>query len=311
VVKNKDFNTLDRLARPSGRSFWLGLISTPLPCRLLFLSIPCLSEKVVAMPLSKTVEIRQGAYDMRKSAGEPVPLELHPGLFKLSNVVSWSLWLVYTVFQFSFAWSVQISTPNFLWRMWTVLLAEFCLSFQEVVLAVNTILALFGAEDARVRPWYRLIGNSGPTVDVLVPCCGEPTDVVVDTVAAAVAQDYPHQRFRVFVLDDGRDDSLQDAVEVLSKKSAEKNGPRVGYLSRGPAAPGVKSYFKAGNLQFGIEETKLLGGSEYLASLDADMIAEPDWLRRMIPHLVLEDKVALACPPQVLENQPSSGHRHR
>jgi cellulose synthase/poly-beta-1,6-N-acetylglucosamine synthase-like glycosyltransferase len=260
------------------------------------------------MPLLETVEICQGAYRIRKSAGEPVPLELHPDLFKLSNVISWGLWLLYIVFQFGFAWSVQSSTPTLLWRMWIVLFAEFCLSFQEVVLAVNTILALFGAEDTRGRPWYRLIGNSVPSVDVLVPCCGEPADVVLDTVAAAVAQDYPHQRFRVFVLDDARDDSLQDAVQVLGKKSAEKNGPQVRYLSRDPAAPGVKSYFKAGNLQFGIEETKLLGGSEYLASLDADMIPEPDWLRRMIPHLVLEDKAALACPPQVFENRPSSGH---
>jgi cellulose synthase/poly-beta-1,6-N-acetylglucosamine synthase-like glycosyltransferase len=252
------------------------------------------------MPQPERAEIYHGPYRIRRSPGEPVPLELRPHLFKLSNVITWTLWLLYIIVQFQFAWSVQLSTPDLFWRMWILLSAEVCLSFQEVVLAINTILALFGASETRARPWYLLMGSSAPTVDVFVPCCGEPIDVIVDTVAAAVAQDYPPQRFRVFVLDDGHDEILREAVEVLSKKSAEKNGPLVLYLSRNLAS-GVKSYFKAGNLQFGIEKTGRMGGSEYIASLDADMIPESDWLRRMAPHLILEDKVALACPPQVFD----------
>jgi cellulose synthase/poly-beta-1,6-N-acetylglucosamine synthase-like glycosyltransferase len=253
------------------------------------------------MPPAETVEINHGLYKIRQSVGEPVPLEVRPRLFKFSNVITWSLWFLYITFQFSFAWSVQTGTCNLLWRMWIVLFAEACLSFQEVVLAINTILALFGASETRARPLYRLIGSSAPTVDVFIPCCGEPTDVVVDTLAAAFAQDYPSDRFRVFLLDDGHDGRLKEAVELLGKKSAEKNGPQVQYLSRS-LAPGVRSYFKAGNLQFGIEESGRLGGCEYIASLDADMIPEPDWLRRMIPHLILEDQLALVCPPQVYGN---------
>ena len=124
--------------------------------------------------------------------------------------------------------------------------------------------------------------------------------MIIDTVAAAVAQDYPSQRFRVFILDDGHDEKLQEAMKRLSTRSAETNGPKIWYLSRKLEA-GFRSYFKAGNLQFGIEESMRWGGSEYIASLDSDMIPEPDWLRRMIPHLLLDNQMALACPPQVFK----------
>ena len=42
-----------------------------------------------------------------------------------------------------------------------------------------------------------------------------------------------------------------------------------------------------------------MGGSAYLASLDADMIPDKGWLRAIVPHLILEDNLALACPTQV------------
>lgn len=149
------------------------------------------------------------------------------------------------------------------------------------------------------------MGSSAPTVDVFITCCGEPTDIVLDTVAAAAAVDYPPKQFRVFVLDDGHDEMLREAIKGLGRKSTERNGPDVGYLSR-HVAPGTKSYYKAGNLQFGIEETQRLGGSEYLASLDADMIPMAGWLRMMVPHLIVEDALAVACPTPVFENHRSS-----
>lgn len=167
-------------------------------------------------------------------------------------------------------------------------------------MAVNTILSLYAAGDARTRPSYQLMGSSAPTVDVFITCCGEPTDIVIDTVAAAAAQDYPPKQFRVFILDDGHDEMLREAITALNRESTGKTGPQVGYLSRN-LAPGVKSYYKAGNLQFGIDETRRSGGSEYIASLDADMISEPGWLRMMVPHLILDDALAVACPTPVFE----------
>lgn len=247
-----------------------------------------------------TVNTHLGSYGIQESPREILRLECYPSLFKYSNIFAWCLWFFYIIYQSSFAYVLQNASPNFMWRVWLVLLSEFLLSIQEIVWGLGAVFALICAKDARPRPGYRLVGNSAPTVDVFITCCREPNDVIIDTVAAAVAQDYPPQRFRVVVLDDGHDEKLREAMKRLSTESAETNGPQVRYLSRKLEA-GTRSYFKAGNLKFGIEESMRWGGSEYIASLDSDMIPEPDWLRRMIPHLVLDNQIALACPPQVFD----------
>lgn len=248
--------------------------------------------------MTTTVNTHLGPYEIQERPREPFRLERYPSLFKYSNIFAWCLWFFYIIYQLYFTYVLQNASPNFMWRVWLVLLAEFLLSMQEIVWGLSAVFVLICAKDAQPRPCYRLVGNSAPTVDVFIPCCREPNDVIIDTVAAAVAQDYPPQRFRVFLLDDGHDEKLREATERLSKKSAETNGPQVRYLSR-KLEVGSRSYFKAGNLQFGTEESMGSGGSEYIASLDSDMIPEPDWLRGMIPHLVLDNKMALACPPQV------------
>lgn len=275
----------------------------------LFLPIPVIFQKAhlispgmtfssKASSSSTLANTHLGSYEIQESSRELLRLERYPSLFRYSNIFAWCLWFFYIIYQSSFAYVLQNASPNFMWRVWLVLLSEFLLSIQEVAWGLGAVFALICGKDARPRPCYRLVGNSAPTVDVFITCCREPNDVIIDTVAAAVAQDYPPQRFRVLVLDDGHDEKLREAIKRLSTKSAETNGPQVRYLSRKVEA-GIRSYFKAGNLQFGIEESMRWGGSEYIASLDSDMIPEPDWLRRMIPHLVLDNQMALACPPQV------------
>ena len=53
----------------------------------------------------------------------------------------------------------------------------------------------------RTKP--ALMGDDVPNVDVLITCCREDIDVIMDTTRAACALDYPRDRFRVFVCDDG------------------------------------------------------------------------------------------------------------
>lgn len=147
----------------------------------------------------------------------------------------------------------------------------------------------------RSRPKIRIRGDDVPTVDVFVTCCKEDVDIVLDTTRAAAAIDYPKDRFRVVVLDDGKDAELEKAIEDLSQEY-----PNVYYHAR-IKIKGVPHHFKAGNLTGGTEfVTKLPGGEgEYIAALDADMIPERDWLRAIIAHFIKDDKMSLVCPPQV------------
>ena len=48
-----------------------------------------------------------------------------------------------------------------------------------------------------------------------------------------------------------------------------------------------------------------MGAGEYVASLDADMIPEKHLLRALLPHLVINPKMAMAGCPQAFFNVPS------
>ena len=146
----------------------------------------------------------------------------------------------------------------------------------------------------RNRPQLRLVGNDVPTVDIFITCCGEDVDLVLDTTRATCEIDYPQDRFRVIILDDANCTDLRQAISHL-----EEVYPNLVYRCR-PKFPGVPHHFKAGNLNYGIQEVLSMpgGASQYVAALDADMIPEPHWLRAVMPHLVRDPKMALACPPQ-------------
>lgn len=196
----------------------------------------------------------------------------------------------------------------------------------------------------RGRPRLRLTGNDCPTVDVFVTCCGEEDEVVLDTVRGALDQDYPTDRFRVIVLDDGRSASLEEAVNQMTVTASN-----LYYMAR-EKIPGKPHHFKAGNLNYGLEQVTLLpaGAGQFMAALDADMVSsiklivrrsalsrrseprwtlkispkrhsgsldasltlfqipEQEWLRGVLPHLLVDPKMALACPPQLFYNAPPS-----
>ena len=250
------------------------------------------------MPPRGMLELQRGLYTIEQSPAAALPSEIHPWRFKTSIVVAWSSWILYIILQYRFASLILGTAPYFIWQLWIILPAEFVLTFQDAVTALNIVVALFSVKDTGPRPSYRLTGIRAPSVDVLVTSCGEPVDVIVNTLAAAASQDYPRQQLRVFLLDDGHDQVLRQAVAMLNTCLADRKKPQVIYLSRRTEV-GAKSFFKAGNLRYGIDESRRQGSSELLAGLDVDMIPGSDWLRAMVPHLLLDDNLALACPPQV------------
>lgn len=151
----------------------------------------------------------------------------------------------------------------------------------------------------RNRQKLRLRGYDVPTVDVFVTCCGKD-DVVLDTVRAACDVDYPYDRFRVIVLDDAKSSGLEAAVARLGMSY-----PNVYYMAREKIA-GQPHHFKAGNLNYGLDQVHLLpgGAGQFMAALDADMIPERHLLRAVLPHLLGDAKMTFACPPQ-LYNTPA------
>lgn len=251
------------------------------------------------MSSPKSTEIRHGPYTFKKSLPILFLFETHLNAFKASIVLTWSLLLLHLIVHFSLAYKIHGDGSDVPWQVWIALLSESSLTILEATAACNMILALFSGKAGQPRPDCRLCGNTAPAVDIMITCCGEPVNIIINTILAAAAQDYPSRKFRIFVLDDGHDAELRYAVDKLQVRRDRAAGPSIIYLSR-TVNPGEQSHFKSGNLRSGIEESQRLEpGSELLASLDADMIPEPDWLRLMVPHLLLREEVAMACGPQV------------
>jgi len=153
----------------------------------------------------------------------------------------------------------------------------------------------------RKRPKLRLRGEAVPTVDVLFTTCGEVVPMIINTVRGACNIDYPRDRYRIIICDDDADPNLAEAVQPLIAEY-----PNLVYQAR-VKVDGVPHHYKAGNLQSGIDYAVHLAGgpAEYLATLDADMIPHPEWLRAILPHLLRDPELALVSPPQTFWNVPA------
>ncbi|KAL2067572.1 hypothetical protein VTL71DRAFT_1997 [Oculimacula yallundae] len=152
----------------------------------------------------------------------------------------------------------------------------------------------------RKRPKLRLRGDIVPAVDVLLTTCGEDVFMILNTIRAACNIDYPHNRFRIIICDDADDARLQEALRPIMVEF-----PFLFYNAR-EKTPGVPHHYKAGNLNSAINLAPSLHGGpgEYLATLDADMIPNKEWLRALLPHLILDPKMGLIAPPQIFYNAP-------
>lgn len=129
-----------------------------------------------------------------------------------------------------------------------------------------------------------------PTVDIFITVAGEPVDVIRKTVIAAKNIDYSHHK--VYILNDGyvaKKDDWKD-VETLAKELG------VTCITRK-----VGGGAKAGNINNALRATK----SEYIAIFDADMIADPSFLKKLIPYLA-DPKVGFVQTPQYYINYPEN-----
>lgn len=151
------------------------------------------------------------------------------------------------------------------------------------------------------RPRLRVYGDDVPRVDVAILCCKEDVDIILDTVRAVLCLDYPDDRLRIIVSDDGADPAVERNIARLRLQYPHRE---LHYTAR-QRRPWDSH--KAGNLNALLAYTAAAERGEpaaYLAGLDADMIPAPHWLRAMVPHLLRDPRVAFACPPPAFYNVP-------
>lgn len=117
-----------------------------------------------------------------------------------------------------------------------------------------------------------------PTVDVFIPSYNESLDIVSLTIFAAQAIDWPQNKLRVHVLDDGRREEFREFCDNIG----------VNYLVRSD-----NKHAKAGNLN---EALKVTDG-EFVAIFDADHVPTRSFLQICMGWFYKDPKLAMLQTP--------------
>jgi len=120
--------------------------------------------------------------------------------------------------------------------------------------------------------------ESWPTVDVFIPTYNEPLEVVRPTVLAALALDWPADKLRVHLLDDGR-------RELMRSFAAEFG---VNYITRPD-----NRHAKAGNLNHALAQTQ----GELVAIFDCDHIPVHSFLKTAVGWFQRDSQCAMLQTP--------------
>ena len=169
---------------------------------------------------------------------------------------------------------------------WVVLIG-----FQIVLLALLLVDGLELTEVVwanRRRAFTPLDGQPpahAPKVSIHVPCYNEPPHMVMQTLDALAALDYPN--FEVLVIDNNtKDDAVWKPVEAYCRQL----GPRFRFFHL-PKCPG----YKAGALNFALKETA--ADAQIVGVIDSDYVVAPNWLRATVPYFD-KPEVAFVQAPQ-------------
>ncbi|HXR69759.1 MAG TPA: glycosyltransferase family 2 protein [Actinocrinis sp.] len=163
----------------------------------------------------------------------------------------------------------------------------FTIAYFAVSLVVNAASKDFdlAAHRALVDSWRPAIH---PSVDVLLPVCGEPVEVLRNTwTHVALMAAHYRGEVNVYVLDDSDSPQLRRMAQEF------------GYVYAGRSNRGW--YKKAGNLLYGYRISR----GEFILLLDADFAPRPDMLDETLPHMT-DPSVGIVQTPQffrVLDSQ--------
>ncbi|GAB4476681.1 MAG: glycosyltransferase family 2 protein [Anaerolineae bacterium] len=123
--------------------------------------------------------------------------------------------------------------------------------------------------------------GSWPPVLVQLPIYNE-RHVVQRLIRAAALLDYPRDRLMVQLLDDSTDDTTVIAAAAVDEARAA--GLRIEHIRRGE-----RTGFKAGALAAGLARSD----APLIAIFDADFVPPPDFLKRLVPYFMADERLGM------------------
>ena len=216
------------------------------------------------------------------STSVAVPLSLI--ILAVISVLSWrKRW-----HQVILALTVFLYARYLLWRGlytlntsdWASLLVSWTVYTAEAYAFVQILLFAYHAWSPRERQPVPL--RRYPNVDIFVTVVDEPRAILRGTLIGCVNQDYPKDRYRVHVLDDGQRDEIQALAKSL----------HCGYIRRAD-----RQHAKAGNLNHALQETS----GEIIAIFDVDHVPTSSFLKDTVGFFQ-DEQVAFVQTPHHFYN---------
>jgi cellulose synthase/poly-beta-1,6-N-acetylglucosamine synthase-like glycosyltransferase len=191
---------------------------------------------------------------------------------------------LYTAGVFSFLsltagmWLFVISSEYFAW------FGVFC-GLLQTYLFISYAVGLIGKDfdfenHKKVVTENPIVPGTSPTVDIFLPCCKEPLEILENTYEHVRKLEYPAGKLKVYVLDDG----AMESVERLAASYGFE------YICRDDR-PRLK---KAGNLRWAFARTH----GDFFIIYDADFCPRSDFLLELLPMMLADEKVAIVQSPQ-------------
>jgi len=174
----------------------------------------------------------------------------------------------------------------------TINLSVWYIAVPLIVAETHNVFGLFlftlALWDIDSSPPWRPVDQTNLRIAVLIPTYNEPEEVLLPTIAGALAMQIPHE---TWVLDDGK----RPAVHKLATEMGAH------YLTRPD-----HSHWKAGNLNHAMDFIQ----ADIFAIFDADHVAGPDFLRHTLCYFD-DPKVAVVQTPQDFYNTDSFEHEQQ
>lgn len=156
----------------------------------------------------------------------------------------------------------------------------------SIYLILSYYVGVFGKKfDLKKHRKITSYPSYNKTIDVYLPSCGEPIEIIRNTFQHVKNLNWPQDRLRVYVLDDSGNPNVMDLAHNYGFYYVSRE-------NRGELK-------KAGNIRNAFKITR----GDFILILDADFCPRPDMLQEMMPYFDNEE-IAIVQSPQFFEIKP-------
>ncbi|MFK8183363.1 MAG: glycosyltransferase [Phormidesmis sp.] len=118
------------------------------------------------------------------------------------------------------------TTESVNWRAWWISVPLLGAEIYGYIGALMFVIGLWRPLMRRARSLAHLVPelsrSKWPTVDVFIACYNEPPEMVAETARAALSMNYPVEKLRVYILDDGNSADMRRMAENLCLEDLQR-----------------------------------------------------------------------------------------